>query len=223
MFHQLQEHLLNILAAGAYEPYKVYGAILGAMFVCSLGVPIPEEVIIISAGLVGHMALNPAEYPPPFPGAHPVNPYTLALVCFSSVIITDYLVFSMGKFFGKQIIYSKKFGKYFPEEKLTKIRAWAKKYGLYAPGLFRFIPGLRFPGHMTCGALGVPTWAFLLTDGTAALISVPTQVLLVSFYGNDILALMAKFKKWVLVIFIAALVIYLIRRFVLNKRSLTAI
>lgn len=223
MFQTIQDTILAFLADGAYRPLEVYACILGAMFICSLGVPIPEELIIISAGLVGHMALNPDLYPPPEGAGHPVNPYTLAVVCFSAVVITDYLVFSMGKFFGKQIIYSKRFGKYFPEEKILRIREWAKKYGLYAPGVFRFLPGLRFPGHMMCGAMGVPTWAFLLTDGGAALFSVPTQVLLVSFYGNDILLLLSKFKKWVLIVILILVAIYLVRRFILGKKSLPAL
>jgi membrane protein DedA with SNARE-associated domain len=219
----MEQQILEFFALYTYQPWIVYSAILGAMFICSLGVPIPEEIIIVSAGLVGHMSLNPADYPPPFPGAPSVHPYTLAMVCFSSVILTDYFIYSMGKFFGSKIFASQRFGKHFPEEKLLKIRTWAKKYGLYAPGIFRFIPGLRFPGHMMCGAIGVPTWAFLLTDGTAALLSVPTQVLLVSFYGHDILQKFKEFKLAVLAVLAVLLTIYLIRRYIFNKKSLSAL
>ena len=54
----MEQQILEFFALYTYQPWIVYSAILGAMFICSLGVPIPEEIIIVSAGLVGHMSLN---------------------------------------------------------------------------------------------------------------------------------------------------------------------
>jgi membrane protein DedA with SNARE-associated domain len=213
----MEEQILSWFAQFVYQPYIVYGAILGFMTICALGVPIPEEVIIISAGLVGHMALNPIDYPPPYPGAHAVDPYTLAFVAFGSVIITDYMIFSMGKFFGGKIMRSKRFEKFFTVDKVDKITLWAKKYGFMAPGVFRFIPGVRFPGHLMCGALGVPGWAFLLVDGGAAVISVPTQVLLVSFYGKDILNNLKEFKLYFFGGLAVLLLLYFIKKYFFTK------
>lgn len=217
----MDQQILEWFANYAYQPLIVYAAIFGFMFICSLGVPIPEEVIIISAGLVGHMSLNPAQYPPPYPGAPGVNPHTLAIVCFLSVIITDYFIFSMGNLFGKQIMRSERFQKHFTDEKMERIRGWVKKYGFWAPSIFRFIPGVRFPGHLMCGALGVSKWTFLATDGLAALISVPTQVYLVSFYGEDILTYFKKFKIFVIGAIAIAIIFYLVRRFILSRKKAT--
>ena len=213
------EDIRDWFAGYTYQPLIVYAAIFGFMFICSLGVPIPEEVIIISAGLAGHISLNPEEYPPPYPGAPMVNPHTLAAVCFLAVIITDYFIFSMGKVFGKQIMRSDRFQTHFTDEKMDRIRGWVKKYGFWAPSVFRFIPGVRFPGHLMCGALGVSQWTFLLTDGLAALFSVPTQVYLVSYYGEDILTYVKKFKIFVFGALALLLVVYLVRRFVLSRRA----
>lgn len=218
----MEEQILAFFAQYVYQPHVVYIAILGFMFICSLGVPIPEEVIIISAGLVGHMALNPQDYPPPYPGARAVDPYTLAAVAFFSVMITDYFIFSMGKHFGNQLIRSQKFKKYFPEDKMDRIRKWAQQHGFIAPGIFRFTPGLRFPGHIMCGALGVKTWIFLLVDGGAALISVPTQVLLVSFYGKEILMQMRPYKIYFFSA-IALLIVFYVGRKILNSKKLPAL
>ncbi len=192
----MEQQILDFFAQYVYQPYVVYAAIFGFMMICAMGVPIPEEVVIVSAGLVGHMALNPDQYPPPYPGAQAVHPYTLAFVTFASVIITDYFIYTMGKYFGYQLIHSKRFKKYFPEDKMSKVRAWAQKYGFFAPGVFRFIPGVRFPGHMMCGALGVKPWIFILVDGVAALFSVPSQVLLISFYGREIITKLAPYKLY---------------------------
>lgn len=217
----MEQQILDFFAQYVYQPYVVYAAIFGFMCICAMGVPIPEEVVIISAGLVGHMALNPQEYPPPYPGAAAADPYTLALVTFISVIVTDYFIYSMGKFFGHQIIYSQRFKKYFPEDKMTKVRSWAQKYGFFAPGIFRFIPGVRFPGHLMCGALGVKAWVFMLVDGGAALFSVPTQVLLVSFYGRDILMKIQPFKIYLLVALALVVTFYVARKYFFERKLST--
>jgi membrane protein DedA with SNARE-associated domain len=217
----MEQQILDFFAQYVYEPYIVYAAIFGFMCICALGVPIPEEVIIVSAGLVGHMALNPQDYPPPYPGAVSTDPYTLAAVTFASVIITDYFIFSMGKYFGTQLINSERLKKYFPDDKMVKVRAWVQKYGHFAPGIFRFIPGVRFPGHLMCGALGVKTWIFLLVDGTAALFSVPTQVLLVSFYGREILMKMRPFKLYLFIAVVLFIVLWLARKYLAERKLST--
>lgn len=217
----MEQQILDFFAQYVYQPYVVYAAIFGFMTICAMGVPIPEEVVIISAGLVGHMALNPQEYPPPYPGAASADPYTLAAVTFASVVITDYFIFSMGKFFGHQIIYSQRFKKYFPEDKMDKVRTWAQKYSYLAPGVFRFIPGVRFPGHLMCGALGIKAWIFILIDGGAALFSVPTQVLLVSFYGKEILMKIKPFKIYFFVGLALIVALYVARKYFAERKLST--
>lgn len=215
----MEESIQNLFMQLVYQPYVAYFAILGFMTICALGVPIPEEVVIISAGFMGHMALVPHEYGgPPYPGAHSVDPYSLAFVTFFSVIATDYLIFFIGRKFGPRIMNSQRFKKYFTPEKKEKITTWTQKYGFFAPSVFRFIPGVRFPGHMMCGALGLPAWQFLLTDGVAALVSVPTQVLLVSFYGKDILIQIAPYKKIFFVCLAIAAISYITYKYWLSKR-----
>ena len=81
-------------------------------------------------------------------------------------------------------------------------------------GVFRFTPVLRFPGHMACGMLGVSHLKFWLSDGVAALLTVPTQVLLVAYYGEEILTYFKQFK----IVIVAILVLAAISFFVFRKR-----
>ncbi len=83
-------------------------------------------------------------------------------------------------------------------------------------GVFRFTPGLRFPGHFCCGVLGVPAWKFTAIDGTAALLTVPTQVLLVAYYGGKILESFKKFKIS-LVVVLGLILIYFVGRHFYRK------
>lgn len=204
--------VVAFLTAYAYEPVKVYGFIVLFMTASSFGLPIPEELTLVSAGIVAYMAGHPAKYPPPYPGAEGVNLIVLSIVCFVAVLGSDVLIYFLGKTFGRRIVQSKFFNKRISQERFNKINNVFNKYSHWACGLFRFTPGIRFPGHLSCGLMGVPLWKFILIDGAAALISVPTQVLLVAYYGEVIVSKFKEFKIAVGGIILALLVIWLLKR-----------
>src|SRR5690606_1727199 len=98
-----------------------------------------------------------------------------------------------------------------------KINSWFQKYGGWACGIFRFTPGLRFPGHLSCGLLGIPLWKFCAIDGMAALLSVPTQVYIVATYGETILKHLKEFKLVLISILGVIALIWIIRRVYLKN------
>lgn len=209
--------LLAFFSQYAYEPMYVYGFITAFMFASSFGLPIPEELTLISAGLVAYMAKNPQLFPPPYPGAQGVNTVTLSIVCFLAVFLSDFLVYLIGKYFGGRIVKTKFFEKQVAGAGWDRINSWFQKYGGFACGIFRFTPGLRFPGHLSCGLLGISAWKFVLIDGLAALISVPTQVYFVSTYGDVILEKFREFKLIVLGVGAVLLVFWLLRKIYLKN------
>ena len=178
----------------AYQPYLVYALVVGLMFASSFGFPLPEEVTIVSASLTAFMANHPTRYPPPYEGAIGVNSITLALICVLSVFISDYVIYWIGSYFGDKLIRHPRWKKKFEGKSFQRVQKWIHDYGTLAPCIFRFTPGLRFPGHMMCGAIGLPRWKFILVVGLAAAITVPTQVILISIYGEVILNLLSKIK-----------------------------
>ena len=176
------------------------------MFASSFGLPLPEEVTIISASLTAFMATHPKLYPPPSPDLVGVDPVTLAIVCTLSVFVSDYVIYWIGAFFGDRLMRHKRWGKHFKGKTFQRVKRWVHRYGTLAPFVFRFTPGIRFPGHMMCGVTGLPRWKFILVVGIAAAISVPTQVLLISYYGEVILVMLGKVKT---VVIAAALIGFL--------------
>ena len=209
--------LMAFFSQYAYQPSYVYGFITLFMFASSFGLPVPEELVLVTSGLVAYMAHNPDKFPPPYVGAEGVNIVTLAMVCFIAVFLSDLIVYLIGKFFGGKIIKTRFFQKQVAGKGFDTINSWFQKYGGWACGIFRFTPGLRFPGHMSCGLLGIPLWKFMMVDGLAALISVPTQVYFVATYGEIILNKIAEFKLIGLVILSVFLVIWLIRKVYLKN------
>lgn len=201
----------------AYEPMYVYGFVCLFMLASSFGFPIPEELVLISSGLVAYMANHPDKFPPPTPDAVGVDITTLCIVSFMAVLLSDLNVVLIGKYFGARIIKTKFFQKRVAGEGFNKINSFFQKYGGLACGIFRFTPGLRFPGHLSCGLLGIPIWKFILIDIIAAGFSVPTQVYFVATYGDIILDKLAEFKLVVLAICGVVGVIWLLRKIYLKN------
>jgi membrane protein DedA with SNARE-associated domain len=213
----------DFFAHYAYYPFWIYGGILFFMLASGFGLPLPEEVVLLSSGFIGYMALNPDQYPPPSPDSPVVNVYVLASVAFLAVILSDYLIFFLGQRYGLRILRSRFFSRLIKPTAVTRMQKWIGKYGYFACVVFRFTPGLRFPGHLMCGAMGLSPIRFLMIDGTAALLTVPTQVLLLAFYGKDIMHYLRQFKIFLLVILAIGLLIYLVRNNLVERRKLATI
>lgn len=208
-----QEMLIQFFGQFAYEPLTVYALLVGLMVLSSFGFPVPEEVTLVSVGLVAFFATHPEIYPPPYPDASPVSPLGLAIVAFFAVFLSDVLVYALGRRLGYRAIRHRFFRRLISRKNIRRFEKWSSKYGALAAGIFRFTPGLRFPGHFMCGASKLPFTKFAAVDGTAALLSVPTQVLLIAFYGEEILSVLKQLKIVILVVLVLGGIYYLFRRF----------
>ena len=212
-----EDNLLLWFSQYAYQPNIVYGAVVLLMVASSFGLPVPEEVTLVGAGIVAYMGSRPDLYPPPYADAPTIDVMVMATVCFFAVFLSDFLVFNLGKFLGRRFLDKPFMAKY--QKSMAKITTWTRKYGMFAAGIFRFTPGLRFPGHFACGMLGLSPWKFITIDGMAALISVPTQVLLVAYFGQEILENFKKFKAVLLVALVIGLIVFFARRFYQRRQA----
>jgi membrane protein DedA with SNARE-associated domain len=212
----MEDQILQFFAGYAYKPFIVYSAIIGLLFLSSFGLPVPEEIVLVSTGIVCYMGMNAELFPPPYEGATPVNAYIAAVIGFAAVISSDLLVFTIGHHFGKRLFKFRIMHKYIIQ--LNRISEYTKKYGQWAAGIFRFTPGLRFPGHMTCGIMGLSYPRFIMVDGTAALLSVPTQILLVSYFGEEIIYTIKQFQAGFFIL-LAPFAAYFIIRFFYKRKN----
>lgn len=215
----LEDVVQQFFASYAYKPFYVYGGLFFFMYASAFGLPLPEEIVLVSCGFLAFMAMHPDLAPPPEVGAHPVNPNVLSLVALLAVVSSDVIIWYLGKHFGKRIFKIAWVQKFLPPDRLEKVREWSHRYGFWASGIFRFTPGLRFPGHLFCGMVGIPLWKFLAVDGTAALLTVPTQILLIAHYGDSILKYFKEFKLAVLVVIVVSAVVFFVRRYLYRGKA----
>lgn len=214
-----QEPIFQWLSQYAYQPEVVYFGVFAMMIASGFGFPMPEEVTIVSVGIITYMGAHPEHFPPPFPGAPVVNGYEAAAITLFSVVFADLLVFSIGRFFGRKLMKRHWFKRLFSDDRMARVNEFMKKYGVYAAFIFRFTPGLRFPAHIAMGMTNFSMWQFVLVDGFAALISVPTQILLIYHYGEPILGALQKFKYVIFGALALALIAYFVRKLYLRLRT----
>jgi len=153
-------------------PSAVYNTLAGVLLLCGLGLPIPEDVSLISAGYLAHLGI--------------VNPHKVFVVCFLAVLGGDCIAFALGRLFGSRLLDSRLARRFFRPRKQIRVRAYFRKFGSKVIFIARFLPGLRFSIFLSAGTLRVRPSVFITYDSLAALVSVPALVYLAFFFGEHI-------------------------------------
>jgi membrane protein DedA with SNARE-associated domain len=158
-------------SAMAMSSGAAYASIIGVLLLCGLGLPIPEDITLLAAGLLAsskHISL---------PGA--------LVAGFIGVLIGDAILFTAGRKFGARIFGLPGFRRFLTPERIAKAEDRIRKNGHFICFVARFLPGLRAPIYALAGAMGVRPAVFIMQDGFAALISVPIWVYLGFLFGEN--------------------------------------
>lgn len=166
--HLIIELLNHLTPYGTYA----YLAIVLILLTCGFGLPLPEDVVLVTGGILA--ARHVTEFWP-----------TVGFALFG-VIVGDGIVFFIGKKVGPKIKRTRLFSYFVKEETDKKIMSWFSRFGDKVIFFARFAPGLRMPLFLTAGAYQVPAWKFFILDGTAALISVPVWVWVGHLFGENL-------------------------------------
>lgn len=146
-----------------------YVAVFVMLLVCGFGVPIPEDVTLVTGGVIAGMGYADVD--------------TMLIVGLAGVLVGDGLMFLLGRWYGQRIIALPFFRKVLTPERFVSAQDRFERYGKWVMFVARFLPGLRTPVFFTAGMTRkVPFLTWLLMDGFAALISVPVWVYL-GYYG----------------------------------------
>ncbi len=171
----LLDFLIN--SSGAAPYFLVFGFLL----ICGLGIPIPEDIILVVAGYATYMGIT--------------DLWLMVLACYAGVILGDSIMFFLGSFFGKKLVRRWPFNKFLSETSLALAKRKLHQRGNKLIFAARFMPGLRAPIFFSAGTLHLPARIFLFYDGIAALLSVPLIVGLAYRYGEQIDRITKEIKK----------------------------
>jgi membrane protein DedA with SNARE-associated domain len=175
-------------------PLGAYSIVFGMLLICGLGLPLPEDITLILAGVLAYEGI--------------ADVWVMIGVGMVGVLLGDSIIFFLGYHYGSRIAKMRLFRRVLSEERLQAARKKMKEKKGYRILFFaRFMPGLRAPFFFTAGTLHVPYRTFLLYDGSAALISVPLIVYAAYHFGGELERVVKIVRKTEQGILIAILVI----------------
>jgi membrane protein DedA with SNARE-associated domain len=149
----------------------VYCTIVGILLICGLGVPVPEDITLLVAGLLaasGKISLTGG-----------------MIAGFVGVLSGDMILFLLGRKLGKRVFSLPGLRRIFTPPRIEAAERRIRANGPFICFIARFLPGLRSAIFATSGALGVRLSTFLLLDGLAALLSVPLWVYVGYWFGTN--------------------------------------
>jgi membrane protein DedA with SNARE-associated domain len=139
----------------------VYLGVFAALVAAGIGFPMPEEIPIVTAGaLAGHAAQE---------ADRSLHWWLLLPICILGVVISDMLLYLVGRVFGLGLLKFPLVARILPRERLERIQKNFRRYGVLILLFARFLPGIRSPIFLTAGIMRLSWRRFLLADGLYAI------------------------------------------------------
>jgi len=188
-----------------------YAGILLVLLACGLGVPIPEDITLLAAGFLS--ATGQISY------------WGAMIVGFVGVLAGDTFLFFLGRFKGRKAFSWPVFRKIFTPERVRKAEEKIQSNAKLICFMARFAPGLRAPVYLTAGVMKVSFPVFFLSDGFAALISVPVWVHIGRWFGDNIengFEFAKRIHLYILIGLGIIIAVVLFKKFVLKPRKIAS-
>ena len=165
-------HILSPSGMTAWLSNWGYLGIIVCVFIGSLGIPIPEELVLLVAGVLA--------------GQKDLNLSTLYLVAILSAVTGDSCGFLAGRTGGQQLFewLARKFR--FVRRRYRHLQTFFQAHGNSAVFLARFVMGLRFLAGPMAGAAGMPFRSFLGWNLLGACVWCSLVITLGYFVGNQL-------------------------------------
>lgn len=156
-----------ILAPGSYLLIAAILVLTGA------GLPVPEEVPVITAGIMASHGQ--------------LDPWMAFAACLIGALLGDCVMYLVGYSFGHSVLRAKGRWAYFVKpEREAQIEELISRHGLKVLLAARFLVGLRSPVYLTAGILKVRFRRFFLIDLFCATAVIGTFFLLSFHYGQTL-------------------------------------
>ncbi len=148
-----------------------YIAPFTVLFLCGVGLPLPEEVTLIGSGLLLHRG--------------EVEFIKITLVCSVAILLGDSIPFWLGRRYGMSALQHRWVRRILHPERLSKLELKFREHGNWTTFVCRFFAGVRIPGYFIAGTMRMSYPRFLLLDSLGVLISVPISIYLGKVFGSS--------------------------------------
>src|SRR5713226_5791020 len=139
-----------------------YAAIFGIVVLGNLGLPLPEEGVLLLAGYL--VWTRRLQFVP------------VIIIGVVSAVIGDNIGYWFGRHYGQAAIRRYGHKLLITSERLEKAKKFVARYGSFGVFVARFIPGLRFMAGPLAGSMGLPFLKFFIANLLGGLLYVPPSV-----------------------------------------------
>jgi membrane protein DedA with SNARE-associated domain len=172
------ERVLELMNRGGIG----YAFLFGMLFLCGLGLPVPEDIPLIVSGILignGNMHVGIA-----------------APLAWAGIIGGDCVLYFLGRRYGLNITRVPFVGKHVTKARIEKAEKLFERWGIWVVAVGRLFAGIRGAMVVAAGTLRYNFLKFVIADGLAALVSGGLFMYLGYKVGQNIDKL-TKYKEWV--------------------------
>ncbi|MER8032746.1 DedA family protein [Streptomyces bauhiniae] len=171
----------------------------------SLGIPLPGEIVLVSAALMSSQHTG-------------IDPFVLGACATAGAVIGDSIGYAIGRKGGRPLLawLERKFPRHFGEAHVATAERSFEKWGMWAVFFGRFIALLRIFAGPLAGVLRMPYWKFLIANVLGGVVWAGGTTAVVYYVGMVAEDWLKRFS-WVALV--AAIVVGLASFVVMKRRA----
>ena len=158
------------------------------LFGAGLGIPIPEEIPVLAAGVLSHEGI--------------VRWWIALPLCLVAILGGDAVLYWIGHHWGEHILDWRVVRFILTKAREEQFKASYRRHGMKIVFAARHVAGLRAAAFLTAGIVRVPFARFIVVDTAAALLGVPFSFGLAFFFADQlewVLADVHRIERWLVV------------------------
>jgi len=190
--------------------FWAYFGIFTALLAAGCGFPIPEEIPVVTGGVMsGHASQNPESQ---------LRWWIMLPVCIIGVVISDGFLYGIGRLWGPKLLQVRWIKtRLLPPDRQQQIQDNFHKYGVKILLGARLLPGIRSPIFIMAGIMRLSFAKFLMADGLYAIPGVSLLFFLGFWFTDQFLEAVKRtedrVRPLIVVVAITAVATYLLLHF----------
>jgi membrane protein DedA with SNARE-associated domain len=149
-----------------------YLGIFVLLILGTLGLPFPEDTTLMLGGFLTAQDI--------------IRLFPALSVIYPTLLMTDFLLYWIGKRYGRSVVEHKIFHRILSPNRLLKLEKKFQKWGIWVVFFGRHLLGVRAQIFLAAGVMRMPAQKFLLADGLSALITMGIMIGIGYFCGSQI-------------------------------------
>lgn len=190
-------------------PYLYIGV---PIVLTGMGLPVPEELFVIGAGVASHN--------------HRLEPWAALITCIAAAIVGDCFMYAVGYRGHAWLRNHPRFARLFKPRAEKKMERKIRQHGLKALFIARFLVGVRSPVYVAAGILRVPFRDFIVCDLISASVVVSFFFGLSYQFAEHITNLWSRIRKAEIALtvsIVAAIIAVIIYFYIRHRRRIERI